>query len=219
MKQDWFQRDWFEAWIDLNLDNLSKYANTLEGPLNSKLKSLKSWIEKEASKITKEEQENFCELYTYNYNQLSRIFPNILRSSLFVMHYAFLENQLVNLCESLHKWLNYRKEFTGTHIQGKGIFKARNYMKKVGNINFPDQKPSWDNIVSYNYIRNFIMHNGGKLDNSKRAEKVKSFMNARPSISLDHLENIQFSKSFCPEVNNTLRSFFHDLFKVLPQLG
>lgn len=217
MNKTWFRKGWLEVWISINLDNLSEYARTIEDLLNRKLKNFTSWVEKEASKLTAGQQEDFYEFYADDYNQLSGIFPNILRSSLFIMHYAFLENQLVNLCEYLYKQYNYPVRLSDkfTDRPKKGIFRAQSYLKKIAKIDFPDQTASWDDIVSYNHIRNFIIHNGGRLDKSRRAEKVESFIAARPSISLDHLKSIQFSKDFCPEVSNTLKSFFEDLFKTL----
>ncbi|GAG69304.1 unnamed protein product [marine sediment metagenome] len=182
--------------------------------LNSKLKNFTSWVEKEASKIIGEQQEDFYEFYADDYNRLSKIFPNILRSSLFIMYYALLENELVNLCKNLYKHYNYSIKLTD--FQGKGIFRVQTYLKKVAKIDFPDQTSSWDDIVSYNHIRNFIIHNGGRLDNSNRGKEVESFITDRPSMNLDHLKNIQFSKDFCPEVIGTLKSFFGDLFKTLP---
>lgn len=204
----------FETWIDINLDNLSEYTVTVEDLLDSKLKNFRSWVEKEASKVTGEQQEDFYEFYADDYHQFSRIFPNILRSSLFIMLYSFVENQLVNLCGKFHRQYGYPIKLTD--LRGEGIVRAQSYLKKVVKIDFPDQTPSWDDIVSYNRIRNFIIHNGAQLDKSDQAKKVESFISTRPSITLDHLRNIQFSKDFCPEVINTLRSFFGDLLKALP---
>lgn len=204
----------FEDWIEINLDNLSEYTVTVEDLLDSKLKNFTSWVEKEASKVTGEQQEDFYEFYADDYHQFSRIFPNILRSSLFIMLYSFLENQLVNLCGKFHRQYGYTIKLTD--LRGEGIVRAKNYLKKVVKIDFPDQTPSWDDIIMYNRMRNFIVHNGGQLDNNDQAKQVESFISARPSITLDHLRNIQFSKDFCGEVINTLRSFFGDLLKPLP---
>lgn len=215
MKEEWFHKERFQVWIDLNLRNLRELTDTVEELLENKTKNFKSWVGKEASKISQEKQEEFYELYIDEYHQLSKIFPNILRSSLFIMHYAFFESQLSNLCKSLQKQFSYPIKLT--ELRGKGIDRAKDYMKKIGKIiNFPDQTPAWNNIKRYEDIRNFVMHKASKLDESKQVKKVETFINAKSSIDLDPLKNIQFAKSFCPEVNNTLQSFFNELFKVLP---
>lgn len=210
------QGGWFEQWIHINLDTLSEYVVLVEELLGNKFKSLTSWIEKEASKEVGEQQEDLYEFYADDYNQLSNMFPSILRSSLFITLYSFLENQLIFLCERLHRQHGYPIKLAD--LRGEGIVRAQSYLKKVVNIDFPDQTSSWDDIVSYNRIRSFIIHNGGQLDKSNKAKKAESFINTRPSITLDDLRYIQFSKDFCLEVNGTLRNFFLDLFKVLPRL-
>jgi hypothetical protein len=84
-------------------------------------------------------------------------------------------------------------------------------------INFPDQPPLWTDILVYKDIRNFIAHNDGRLGDSDKAKKVKAFINARSSISLDHRKRIRVSGDFYLEVINTLESFFDELLKALPQ--
>ena len=205
----------FQVWIEIELDNLSEYVAIFEDSLTDELEEFTSRTEKQASKLTKEQQNEFYELFYIDKRwQLSEVFPNTLRSSLFVTCYSLLEHELVGLCEYLQREHNYSIKVTD--LRGKGIFGAQTYLKKVVGIDFPDQTSSWTDIVVYNRIRNFIVHNNGQLDDSNQAKKLESFINAKPSISLDQLKYIQFSKDFCPEVIGTLESFFDELFKILP---
>lgn len=216
MVQGLSQGRWFEQWIDINLENLSEYAVVVEELLDSKLGRFRCWVGKEASKKVGEHQENLYEFYPDEFNQLSENFHYILRSSLFITLYSFLENQLIFLCERLHRQHGYPVKLAD--LRGEGIIRAQSYLKKIVNIDFPDQTSSWADILSYNCVRNFIIHNAGQLDKSNKAKKAESFINTRPSIGLDGLRYIQFSKDFCLEVNGTSRDFFRDLLRALRHL-
>ncbi len=207
-------KKWLQSSIDIDLDNLSKFAATLEDSLEYKQKELIYRVDKEASKLTKEQRDELYEFYEEDHWQLSEIFPNTLRFSLFVTCYSLLEHALVNLCNYLYRQHNYSIELND--LRGEGIFRAQTYLKKVGSVNFPDQTSSWTNIIAYNRIRNFIVHSEGRLDDSDKAKKVESFINTNPSITLDQLKRIQLSKDFCPEVIETLKRFISELFEALP---
>lgn len=204
----------FRDMIKIELDTLREYTTTLEDLLTQELENLRLWSEKETSKLLKERQEDFYDFHSDDYLSLSEIFPNTLRSSLFVTCYSLLECRLIDLCKYLRKQHNYSIKLDD--LRERGISGARVYLKKIMGINFPDQPPLWTDILVYKDIRNFIVHNDGRLGDSDKAKKVKAFINARSSISLDHRKRIRFSGDFYLEVINTLESFFDELLKALP---
>jgi len=205
-----------KAWLELavgDLDILGEYGTALENWLASELKGSDSRAERNVSELPKEKQDEFWDIYTDDHWQLSEVFPNILRSSLFVACCSLFEHMLVTLCNLLYRKYKYKE---GPPDFRRDILSCAKKYLKDAKIEFPDQTQSWADIVQYNLVRNFIVHNGGKLNNSNKAVKVETFVKAKSSISLNHLKYIQLSENFCPEVINTLRTFFGELLKVLP---
>lgn len=218
MFRNFMIKKWTLERIDSNLCNLSDYTAIIEDLLAHKLKEINFQTDKAESELTKEEQQDYDNPFEDDQWHLSEVFPNTLRFSLFVTCYSLLEYALINLCASLQEQHKYPNKF-GDHKE-KGIFEAKTYLKDTCHVSFPDQTNSWNKIVYYYHIRNFIVHSEGRLDDgdkTKKVKMVKSFIKAHPSlITLDNLERIQLSKDFCPEAIETLKIFFMELFKTVP---
>lgn len=210
-------KSFLEAFVEIKLDTLSKYTITIEELLRSKADEYSAWVDEEAKKIlTKEAQDDFCDFYSDEYWELTEEFPNILRYSLFVMCYTFLEHELISLCKYIRRNRNY--EISHTDIKGNGIFKAKTYLKKVAKIEFPDQITSWGNIVNYNKIRNLIVHNDGLLDSEKKYKEMKKLIETNELlITISEQRKIMLSEKSCPEVIKDIESFFKELFKSYPE--
>lgn len=205
----------------IELNNLRQYIDTLEDALEKQYEELKRQaikIIKKGSSKTKEEQEKLNRFYGEGSEELLQIFPAILRSSLFITCYSLFESDLEQLCEYLCTENSYSvklREF----CEGRGIHRSRKYLKKVVCIDFPDRTSPWQDIVNYNHIRNFVVHKDGKLDDSKRAKKVKAFIETRrpvyqsvftgeaPSIYLNDINCIRFREKACSEFLDTLEAF------------
>jgi len=201
--------------IGMDLENLRDYASTVEAFFSKELEALRLSLEKDVSKLPKEEQEAILTLRAEDHDhwQLSEVFPHTLRYSLFILCYSLLEHHLLNLCKHIEKTLS--DSVTLDDLRGRGIRKAQTYLKKVAKIEFPDKSSFWNNICHYNLIRNFIVHKNGRLDKSRNAKKVKSFINSKSSIGLGSHDQIQLSEQFIPEVIDDLDEFFKQLFEAL----
>jgi len=199
--------------IRMDLENLRDYASTVEEFFSKELEALQLSLKKDVSKQPKEEREAILALQAEDHWQLSEVFPRTLRYSLFILCYSLLEHHLLNLCKHIEKTLS--DSVTLDDLRGRGIRKAQTYLKKVAKIEFPDKYPFWNNICHYNLIRNFIAHKNGRLDKSKDAKKVKSFINSKSSIGLGSHDQIQLSEQFIPEVIDDLDEFFEQLFEAL----
>ena len=207
----------FQFVVDINLDNFEQYAMTLEDLLVREQKQFDSRVKEAESKWQGQDRNEFYSMYEDDYWRLSEIFPNLLRSSFFITCYSFLEHTLLDLCGYFQKKYKYTVELPD--LAGKGIFKARTYLKKVVGIDFPDQFSSWADIVIFTYIRNFIVHNDGQLDKSNHVAEVKSFINQRQWISVDTLhERIQFTGNYYQKIIDILRKFFDELFAAISRM-
>lgn len=209
------------------LNNLKEYVYALEILLEKESEDFKEYfkeyIDAQAKKMTKKEQEEFFDIYYDQYQQLKKVFPNIMRSSLFVTIYTLLEYKLLFICNYLYLCLCKELDLPNPSNPSilkkeKGIFRARKYFKKYlkkYNVSFPDRHPSWGKIRFYNLLRNFIVHNFGRLNESKKAKKLQAFIEKSSKLSIECSREIWFDKSFCIDVISTIEDFFEELFKNL----
>ncbi|MCP2518911.1 hypothetical protein NLC26_03300 [Candidatus Aminicenantes bacterium AC-708-M15] len=197
------------------LNNLKEYVNTLEALLEKEVEDFKEYINAQAEKMTKKEQEEFFDIYYDQYQQLKKVFPNIMRSSFFVTIYTLLEYKLIFICNYYYLCKKLNLPDPSTLKKEKGIFRARKYLKKHVKVSFPDGHPSWRKIRFYNLLRNFIVHNFGRLNDSKKAKKLETFIEKSSKLSLDCSREIWIDKSFCFDVITTIENFFEELFKNL----
>ena len=214
--------------ISIEFDHLRSYAETLESALEKLHKDLDKEIRqhfKKAPPLTQEDIQEREDLIGEKSREILDIFPYIMRNSLFITLYSLLEHELDSLCDCICEEKNYSVK--RSDLRGKGIHRAKTYLKKVAGVDFPDTTPSWTAIVHYNYIRNFIVHNDGELDNIKRARKVREFVGdtssvyavAKPFAYVDADQRIWFNKGFHNEVINTLKSFYGELREALDKSG
>lgn len=125
----------------ISLSHFQMYSNDMENYLLKK--RIKANYEEDEFEIDDEEEENGLE-NTWQYflgdkHMYSIQFPNILRSSLLISIYSFLENQLIRLCKELQIKMNLSVKFNS--ISGKGIEKAKVYLSDVVKLDFPSNSP------------------------------------------------------------------------------
>lgn len=65
-----------------------------------------------------------------------------------------------------------------------------------------------EELTYFKYIRNFITHHDGRLDGSKKAQKLRLYISNRSDISLDEHDTIILSKEFCRYSLDRIESFF-----------
>jgi len=180
---------------------------------------LEEYLQEYSDKFLKEELKKYpdnLDPYVENmiysqYFYLAESLPNILRTSFIVTCYSYLEHELIQKCkiEKNAKPL----QLSINDLNGKGIEQAKNYLIKVVGIDFPIGEP-WNEIMNIKDIRNFIVHKRGILDNSKKAEKIRTYIDKRQDISLE-LDEIILSADYCRYVINIFDKFLSNLSNAL----
>ena len=204
---------WFEIGISISLDNLQEFVESQERSLNAQKKQFDEWVDHQAAEIDEEHRDDFYEFHSDEHWQLSDVFPSIFRSSVFVASYSLLEHHLVNICKREHKKRKIKK---APEFKSGIIFSAKKYLEKDAGIELPDEIPAWNMICVYNELRNAIVHEAGRI-NEDRKKKIKDFLNASATVSLDQRDKLQFSEEFCPEVIKNMKEFFFkELLPAIP---
>lgn len=204
---------WFKIGIEVEINSIREYLESAERFLESEIKKIEEEFLKEKKIAPKEKHWEINEYYSDVYYELTEVFPRILRNSLFVLSYSMIENFLNNFCDSAKR--HYGLKLTLSDLKGRGVERARAYLKKVAEIDFSDGK-EWVEIKHYNQVRNFIVHNNGELDDSGDAKEVEKYIKAKSDL-LDLKKDIigkkvvkktiVIKRDFCKEVLKTARDF------------
>lgn len=118
-----------------------------------------------ASNLPESEREDLADEYADDFLELGEELPTVLRYSVVTAADTAAEAFLNRTCDAY-------AEVSGTAIrvkdlQGAGIRRAREYLKKVGGIQFPDDKPIWTTVLRLHELRNFIVHAEGVVAPSR----------------------------------------------------
>ena len=81
----------FQIVIDIEMDNLRDYSETLETLINLRKNEFDISVDARAAEIDEALRDDFYEYHSTEYGQLTKVFPSLLRSSLFVSSYSRLE--------------------------------------------------------------------------------------------------------------------------------
>jgi hypothetical protein len=137
-------------------------------------------------------------------------FPSIMRTSLFLSCYSFLENHLITICKEIQR--KKKLELGVGDLKHNGIEKAQVYLKKVAGLNFPEQSPEWNYIKKCNKIRNCIVHNGSLIDeNNKNLRDIIKSMNTIRTDNFILEEKIRLEKGFCFDFIQNMRTLLNDI--------
>ena len=121
------------------------------------------------------------EVETYfadDYYIIEEVHVGLYRKSTLVSVYSFLENSLNTLCRHLYKRNGYPIELDD--LRGEGIVRAKCYLEKLAGIDFSLMNGQWSIILSFNKVRNCIVHSEGNIKASKSSEKLENVVKNSP---------------------------------------
>ena len=144
---------------------------------------------------------------------LANEFPQYHRKASFLMIFALLEDDLIQLCKSIAAEQKLTTPLSD--ISDRGIDRAKAYLSKVAGMAFPAKTSEWEKIKAFRDIRNVLVHAAGYLDpGNAQHERVKKFSQTKYScVSLQHhaQSQITLESGFLPSVIATLERFYEHL--------
>lgn len=116
-----------------------------------------------------EDRDYLNELFQSQKVEAKEVYPQLARASLFATGYGLLEHFMVSVCRHSERHL---KGPALKDLRGEGIHRARLYLSKVANLDFPE-KQEWYDLTTYGALRNALVHAQGDLSTSGRAEEIE----------------------------------------------
>jgi len=144
--------------------------------------------------------------------------PRLSANSIIILLHSILETQLAAFAEAVGR--TKRSTFRLRHIKGKGIEQARLFLQGVSTIDIGTD-PSWKRLEDLCELRDFIVHQGGKLGETKEQQQSVARL-LRPyegnlafpeAGKLYGFDEIWVSISLCRMFAQEVEGFFERLFK------
>jgi hypothetical protein len=190
------------AIFEVELEALHGFATLTEEFLQAQAERLS--LEPSVPKDLQPGDEEF-EAYAGWYQRredLQATFPSILRSSLLISAYAMLENLMARICHGIAELKDHSVSLEDFH--GKGIQRAKLYLNKVAQIEFPGNSQEWSRICSLGKLRNIVVHAGRAI---RPDDRLRTEFKQVPGVSVDEEGEIRLDSDFIPSVVNSLRAF------------
>jgi len=150
-----------------------------------------------------------------HWSDLANEFPQYQRKACFLMIFSMLEDDLNQFCEAIRIELDLKINLSD--IAGRGIERAKTYLSKVAEIEFPKQSAEWEEVQRFRDLRNVLVHEAGYLDEEKAQHRgVKKFSEQNDSgLSVEHhaRDRINLAPEFLPGVLATLQKFYELLIE------
>ena len=145
-------------------------------------------------------------------------FERIAMSSIYLMVLAHFEDCLRRTCDVVKEELKCSLKWDD--LRGSTLDSFKNYINKVLNIHFDfNISNEWKLLREYQIIRNFIIHNGGIIDDSEQSKKVMLIIEQNEYKLFDLFGQINLSRNYIIEVIRNADNFFVNLFNALEEEG
>lgn len=200
--------------LRIELDQLDRCLEEVHDTLAGRLAEFQQSIEEHAAKLSPDSREDWYEWNRDTHWELSEVFPRILRHSLFVTTYGFLEHTLLRVCRHLE--YESPRSVGLSDLKPEGIELARVYLKKVREIPFPDQSVEWNRLSWYRKIRNCLVHNDSRVPPKDKGQPIRDFFAKNSNLgAVDELGRIALTHAACEDIILVTRRFLDQLFGLL----
>jgi len=165
--------------VSSQCSTMRDYLIEMSRLMDNNLSDFSDRINQEADNLDREAKEDW---FDSNYDEqwkLAEVFPEIYRKSFFIMIYGYIEATMRSFAMVLES--HRQKEIKIDNLKGDGINLYRIYFLKVQSIPLKSSSHS-QKIDSYRKMRNFIVHNNSRLDNSNNAKQIKRFAEKYPDL-------------------------------------
>ena len=201
--------------ISEKINSYRRHADNIETLLekeaNKFVESIKVGVAQLPDHQVTEYENEYFERYENEYLELAEEHPSFQRKSELICIYALLENGLKSICLCLERVLDNPVKLDDLSASGN-INKAKKYLEKVANINFPSDSPEWKEIIKIQQLRNCLVHNDGiiKKANSELIPYVKDSEYLKFQTSV--VESVAIKRGFTVHCLDLFEALFDKLF-------
>jgi len=194
----------------LELREFRKYTFEIESKFESEKNRLADSYEDAIKDVHPDDRRDIAEIISEEHYMIEEIYLGIYRKSTLVSIYSYLENSLNNLCRRLYKKQKYPIKYTD--LRGKGIERAKNYLKKLNKVDFDPLNTEWSHLNALNKIRNCIVHSEGDIKYYGNREEINTLAEHNPHLSIKDDRYLKVSRKYVDNCITTTEEFLVKLY-------
>ncbi|WP_226087471.1 hypothetical protein [Mesobacillus sp. S13] len=204
--------------LDMNIQDFQNYIEFMEENILRHKKNIEDEFEEKVKELNLTDPEEQQALFEYLYDDQyhADTYKQILRKSLFLSLYSFVETQLKSIAIKLEK-----KELTKiklNDISHSGIPQYLFFIETVHNIQIDISKDLRKQFLGYNILRNHFVHNDRFPVNKKKYQTVKLIKGVKIDDSPIHDDKFYIDKitsDFNRIYLEKIQQFFNKLHEAL----
>lgn len=200
--------------LECSLDGIKEYYEISIKNIQSELDLIYQKHQTEINKIDPNDDIRKCELddaFADYYDELKDVFIKNFNYSYISLLYSFLEKSLIDLCLIIKETKNIKIDLCD--LKHEGIYKAKLFLQKLCEIDFPESSNAWQRIEMLNKIRNCIIHTDGDIQKANSSEKLKNIIMNSADLSLKDNQFIELSDKYIRDTIQVIEVFVFDLYK------
>lgn len=212
-------KNWHRFSFNMQLEDFYNYIDTMEGTIELHKKSLIKRFEEESKEMTDPEikQEFYEHVFFDDYYNLDNTYTLILRKSLFISLYSFMESELQKIAKRLeNKKLSNIKLADISH---RGLQQYLFYIESVHNYNINISQDVRKIFINYNNLRNYFVHNDKSPIKQNQYNKIRQL----PHINFKELPHDGWSNYYVEMIEqefnkkylDLISSFFDEIYRCM----
>lgn len=214
--------NWNEMFTFFQITDYYNYIELMERNIETHKSSVIEQFEEQSKHITDpEEKQDFYEFSFFDdYYVLDKSYTIILRKSLFITLYSFMEAELQKIARKVEK--HNLTNIKINDISHRGIHQYHFYLETVHNIEIDIAQNEANRLLSYNTLRNYFVHNDDTLFKKDTYSKINSLQgvsfeeyprkNNQTFYSIDSLD-IEFNLNYLDLISLYFKELYIGLEK------
>jgi len=141
----------------------------------------------------------------------SRQARQTLRYAMFLRFYALFENHLKTICARFTTSRSLK--LSVSDINGKGFLNQVNrFLKLVVSVKPLEERPLWQEMLAYSWIRNTIAHrNGEVIQGEQMPQHVKRLLKTESGFQIGKNRTIVMDRQFCKRAMKQMATFLAEV--------
>lgn len=185
--------DFWQPIIEYEMSFFETYLKEMEQALQERYAGLKrEWENFNKEGGSYEYEDHLIE----SNDEIERHF-GIFYSSFIITLFGFVEYEFDRTCRRFS--IRNKSKFILKDIYGRGIYRAKTFMKKVCNFDLPSED-LWKELEGINKVRNCLVHSNGEINRGnkdlinyvKRSKKIKI-----KESPVTKIKTIRITKEYC----------------------
>ncbi len=180
--------------LDNRVNSFKRYLEYLERDFESKSQKINYEYNLKEPGSSREDYESAEFMRKFLIYREVDIHIEILRKSLAISIYSFLEHHMNLICNHLDEF--HSSSLTLKDLKGDGIKRAKLHLEKVHSLDFSKLNSCWSFLSNFNKVRNCLVHTDGDTSLMRSKTTLVNVVDSSDGLSLIKEKQIKIEKDY-----------------------